>query len=121
MIEAGLHAKLATLATTYPSFLPQERSLPALVYSRVSTARTQTHDGPTGLVAARIQITAHAATYAATLALVGQVVAALNGYSGPLGTVAVGNVEIVNEVDFGYRLETTSHQIAVDAIVHYQE
>lgn len=121
MIETGLHAKLATLATTYPSFLPQERSLPALVYSRVSTVRTQTHDGPTGLVDARIQITVHTSTYSAALTLARQVAAALNGYSGLLGTVAVGNVEIVNEVDLGYRLETTSHQIAVDAIVHYQE
>ena len=47
----------------YPVGVPQEDPLPAATYQLISSVREHTMDGPDGLVEARIQINAWAATY----------------------------------------------------------
>ena len=59
-IEAGLYAHLvgsagvtALVATrVYPLLVPQDATLPAIAYQRISGPRDHTHDGPSGVTPA---------------------------------------------------------------------
>ena len=44
-------------ARIYPNKIPQEATLPAVAYQRVSTRRVKAHAAPTGLARVRVQVT----------------------------------------------------------------
>lgn len=106
-LEEGLVAYLAAnegvaaLVGTriYPLVVPQDAALPALAYQRISSPREHVHTGASGLVRARIQVTNVGGTYSAAKALAETVRVAMDGYSGAMGTVAVGAALLMNEND----------------------
>ena len=59
--DSGLSGTIGT--RIFPLLMPQEPTLPALVYTRISGPRDNTHDGPSGLVSTRIQISCWATSY----------------------------------------------------------
>jgi hypothetical protein len=120
MIETGLDDLVGFLATAYPTARPLKSNLPCIVWRQISGAFSQNHDGPTGIRSPRIQFTAHADSALAAATLAGQIVDLLDGYSGPVGTSIVGNVEVANQITLGYFKDTESHQVAVDAIFHIE-
>jgi hypothetical protein len=63
----------------WPLRLPEDVTLPAGTYQRISSAPTHTHDGATALRARRYQLTIYSETYAAGLACARAVVAAIDG------------------------------------------
>lgn len=85
--ERGLFAFLSTtdpLRTLTgkrctPMELPQAPKYPALVYTMVSAPREYTHDGPAGLVRARVQIDCYAETAAQVAAVKEALVTVMGG------------------------------------------
>lgn len=106
-IEQGLYTHLAAdggvsaLVSTriYPQVIPQDVDLPAIAYQKISAPRDHTHDGPSGLVRARMQITCAGASYAVAKTLSEAVRAALDGFSGTMGSTTVNAVFLDNERD----------------------
>ena len=111
MIETDLYAHLSTYAALtalvstriYPLTLPQEPTLPALTYFRVSSAPSRNHDGAYGFALKRFQFDIYAITYLACL----QVKAILVDAMGALGyTAHWDNDQDINEPELGrYRLQ----------------
>lgn len=50
------HVGSSNAARIFPSVVPEGRSLPALVYQRVTTNRRYSHDGATGMATVRMQV-----------------------------------------------------------------
>lgn len=126
-IEESQYAYLAGQSTNagariYPNVIPQDATLPAIAYQRISGPRVMKHSGASGLAFARIQYSCTAATYSAAKALLHQVRAALNGFTGTMGTggVTVEHCIVKNEVD-GYNEVSDKQVIRLDVQFFYKE
>lgn len=131
MIEKALYALLVAADTdagtrVYPLSLPQNPTLPALTYQRVSTPRDLSHDGDQGYADARVQINcwAHRSPsnlgYDQAKTLADQVRVALNGQFGTFGGVDVGRIQITGDRD-EWDPERSFDRVAVDALCAFQE
>lgn len=131
LIEEALYGELSTdsgvaaLASTrgYPLVIPQDATLPAWAYQRIYGPRVLTHEGPSGLAKARIQITAIAATYDGAKDLAAAIRAALDGFAGMLGGtggVAVKYCHVDNEFD-GFGQVTGIETVRLDVDFLYVE
>ncbi len=103
-IETSLAAHLAENVPlaggrVHPAALPQRPSLPALVYLRVSGVPTYDHDGPTGTVEARFQVSCWATRYGTARQLAAQVRSCLEGYKGLMGDTEIGHCFCVADRD----------------------
>lgn len=129
-IEEGLYAKLASdvalvSGRVYPLRLPQTVVLPALVYQRISTARTQTHDqSSSGLAQPRFQLTVYAETFNSAKSATNQVRSVLAGFKGSFTvgaeTIAVGGILQEGEQDF-FDQGSGLFYTASDYFVYHQE
>lgn len=120
MIDVRLLEALTEIATTHPVNVPPKVGRPCFTYRRISAVRELDHSGPVGLVTARYQITAHAPQHSEAMEIADAARQLLDGATTGLGPL-IRLVEIENEQDLGYQLEAESWQIALDAIVHYEE
>lgn len=107
-LEEGLVAKLLAMAGVtslvgtriYPLVEPQDASLPAIVYQRISGPRDHVMEGASGLAMARMQLTMLASTYSGAKALAEAVRAALDGVGhATWGTVPVERSFLENDSD----------------------
>jgi hypothetical protein len=70
----------------YPLLIPQDIATPALAYQLISAPGQYSHEsGDIGLVRARMQLTAQAATYSALYSLMAAVRSVVTGYAGTVG------------------------------------
>lgn len=83
----------------YPNVIPQDVSLPAIAYQRISAMRVFSHGGPSCLARPRFQITCLATSYSSAKAVANAVRGALNGYVGTAATVEIQASFIQNEFD----------------------
>jgi hypothetical protein len=83
----------------YPQKLPQNPTLPALVYQRIDTRREHAHDGPDQLPRPRMQIAAWASSSATAWDVVNAVRERLDGYRGAMGAIDVQSCLCVGERD----------------------
>ncbi|MCP4897610.1 MAG: hypothetical protein GY906_11615 [bacterium] len=120
MIEEGIVSALASLADAFPGNLPQGTDA-GITYKVVSKNREMSHDGPTGDVTARIQLTIHEETHLKSTTLGAAVVNLMNGRTEPLGAQAVDLVEVANDFDLEQLLDTENWQYVVDLIIKYKE
>lgn len=122
MIEETLVAFLADLAPVYPGFLPERAGHPALTLRLISSTRIENHDGDSGLVTARYQVTGHASTHPEALALVRAVRGRFVAANGPLGSYDLtNNVTVENETDLGFTSDSESWNYSLDVIVNFKE
>jgi hypothetical protein len=106
MIEAGIASYLETFPglvavqddRVWPGKLPQNPTLPATVYQRISTMPQYSHSGDSGLDEIIVQFTCWAKTPIVAKAAAAQVRSALSGYRGvlPDGT-QIGGAWIENQ------------------------
>ena len=91
---------VTSLASTriYPNELPQDATLPAIVYDLISSVRESESSADSGDVHARIQVTSWAKTYSAASGLSEGVRSALQRWCGP--TTGLGSVELVDNGGF---------------------
>lgn len=75
------HDGVAALVRTriYPMFLPQDPTLPAIVYQKISGPRSYSHGGDQNLTFTRYQFSCWATTYAGAKALATQLRNCLSG------------------------------------------
>ena len=110
-LESDLYAYLSTHAALtsvvgtriYPAPLPQACSLPALTYSRISTATMYSHGGDSALDAVRLQFDCWATSHTDVIALAAALRAALTGKIASLGVCFLDADRDVYEPETGYR------------------
>ena len=83
----------------HPLVLPQNTTLPAVTYQRISGPRVRSLSGPGGKARARIQIDVWDSTYLSAKDVATQIRQALDGYKGLMGTVQVDNVSLATDWD----------------------
>lgn len=128
-IESALWAALTDTAgrvyglvadRIYPLQIPQEASLPAMAYQRVSGPRIDDHGGGLGQAEARIQLSIVGSDYATAKAVAGAVgdLFPFRGILGGLVTVHEGRIE--GEID-GYGPEVEGYTVRLDTWFLYAE
>ncbi len=96
MLEEALYSLLAASATrVYPQRLPQDASLPAVVYTRISGGGEYTLTGEIDSYYSTWQLSVWASTYTAALTLAATIRAALTAYSGGV----LRHIAILDESD----------------------
>lgn len=114
--DAGVAALLSSRC--YPLVLPQDPTLPAARYEIISAVPVSTHDDAGGLVRARVQVDAYAATYSAARTLANTIRGALDGYRASSGTIRT----IVRERENPTFEDVTGLMpVSVDYFIYYQE
>ena len=124
LADAGVSAIVGT--SVHPGVRPQGGSLPAIVYVRVSTARTVDLDGPSDFVQVRMRLDLWDNTYAGSKALADAVRLALNGVglTSPklLGAEPVQLVYLDNDGDLpDFEGDRRDYRVSQDWIVIHTE
>tara|TARA_R110000765_G_scaffold372450_2_gene462871 strand:+ start:521 stop:916 length:396 start_codon:yes stop_codon:yes gene_type:complete len=109
-LEQGIRA--ASIADTdvnalvsgriYHERMPQNSTMPAIVFSRVSTSQNSLLDGVDTLTQARIQFDIYGDTSSSVRDLATKVRALFNGHRGDLGGAAVQFATLDSELDSGF-------------------
>jgi hypothetical protein len=104
----------------YPQTLPQGVMLPAVRYFQVSDPPEHTHSGRSSLRHPRFQLDCFGETYLASKRLADQVIVALDGYRGALGSRTCYAGLQKNALD-NYDPELNRHWISVDIEIWHKE
>lgn len=88
------------VARCYPTSLPQAPTFPALTYEQVDAVRVRAVYGPAGKVRRRITVNSWALTQSAVWELAEAVRAALDGFSGTMGSSEIGSTILETEIPF---------------------
>jgi len=115
---AGLTALIST--RFYYQQLPQNPTLPAVVYSRISAERPSCMGADAGLVRARFQLDVYAADPKSARLVMEQLRQCFQRWTNSSGTV-VQDTFIVSDVDIGPDPDTLEHHSSLDIEVIYQE
>lgn len=106
MLEPALVAYLrehvpSVGSRVHPGVLPDPPVLPAITYTRVSTRRPVTYDGPHGFVRTRMQLDVWAPSRSQARAVADELRRALLGYRGRMGEteVAIPEQSIDEDLD----------------------
>lgn len=136
-VEADIRVRLLADGTVsglistrmYPLVLPQDPTLPALTYQRISGPRIHKLTGTTGRARARLEIDSWAETYTEAQSLAAAVRASLDGF---IGTLTDGNspestrsatIRLDNERDLHEDLGGGSalYRISQDYMINHSE
>lgn len=104
----------------YPSVLLQGQRDPSIVFNLVTEITDHVTTGPSGLVMVRMQIDAYAVLPDDADTLARAVKLALDGYSGPMGTVEVQGV-FADTARTDYQSEPDLHRTSRDYLIHLEE
>lgn len=103
-----------------PIPLPQEATLPAVTYQRVSTVREHASTTDPGFAHTRFQVDCWAETFAGALALRDEVNDRLSRWSSSTGSVTVFDVFQAGERAF-YEEDREAQRVILDFMVHHTE
>lgn len=118
--SVGVGAQIAD--RIYPNIIPEDATLPALAYQKISGPRMLAHDGKL-YARVRFQMTARAASYGAAKAAINAVKLELEAFTGTLGGaggVKTYEISIENELD-GYNQIAGYATVRLDIIVLHEE
>lgn len=130
LVEEAVHAHLAAdldvaavvADRIHPMRMPQPPTLPAIVYQKIAGPRDYTHDGPSGLVDARVQFSCWDETYAGAKTLADKVRRAVSGFSGLMGGgVNVDSAFIENEIDDEDDEDSALYRTILDSVISHHE
>ena len=127
-LEAAIYSILSTdldiiaLVGTriYPLVLPQDATLPAITYARVSTERESAFVTDPGLSTARIQVDIWGISALSVMAVSEEVRSALHRYRGTIASVQIDESHIDNEI-LMYEPETEIYHIVLDFMILHLE
>ncbi len=123
-LKAYIEAQVSGIGKGYPIDVPQDADYPAFAYQTIDDDELLAHDGPTGFVSARIQIsivakdTDTSSGYGASKALANSLRAKLDGFQGNMNGVQVDYCKTTAADDWA-----EIHQLpvqSVDVILRYQ-
>jgi hypothetical protein len=83
----------------FPIAVPKNATMPFAVYRRNNIIREATLSGPVFSPTMNLQISSWAMTYEAARELANEIRVALDGYTGTLCGVTIGDVRLVSEAD----------------------
>ena len=115
---AGLTALIG--ARLFPLKIPQNVTYPCIRYTRVSGPLELAHDGPVNLGHPRYQFDVYDPLHDVAWQVARQLEFALHGYSGAMGTVAVG-ASIVEDMREDYNDQLDVYRVMVDAILWHEK
>jgi hypothetical protein len=126
-LESNLHTIITTapsftaLAGTrlYPVLLPEEPTLPAATYQRISTTREYTTTGPVALNRVRIQLDCWADTYAQVKQLQAAILAILEDRS-PYTSAGIDSITLITATD-GYEQDARIYRVSMDFYIYATE
>lgn len=95
--DAGIAAIID--ARVFPGVIPQGSDQPCIVYNKQSRSRQQLFCGTDGLLTTRVDIDCYAASYRQSVLLANAVTAALQDFSGTMGTTPVPKIFLETELD----------------------
>jgi hypothetical protein len=107
-------------ARMYPVILPQDPTYPAVRYAVVSAPREHDHDGPNGLVRARVQVDVYGVTYASVKAVKEAIRGRLDGFRGNMAGVTVGSAHLLSERD-GFEDSAGVFDVSFDFSIWFHE
>lgn len=116
--NAGVSALVST--RIYPNKIPQEATLPAIAYQRISARRVKAHAAPTGLARVRVQVTCVARSYSEVKGLAAAVRTAMQGVMGTVGGVWVQGSWLETDAD-EYGDAETLHSVRQDFMIWHTE
>lgn len=134
-LEAGLYSYLTAQAAItaivgtkiYPNRIPQGTALPCLMYSRTNTDHETQLAGAAGIATATMQIDCFATGaggYMTVKNLANAVRVKLHGYRGYMGTEAVNDCSLQNEIDIydepAHAEDHGTHRVSMDFQIVYQ-
>lgn len=110
----------ATVGTRwYPSVLPENPTLPAIVYQQISQVNYSSHQGNSNLAVTRIQLTLWTMTYDLGYVLKEHLKRVLRDYKGVVGSDRIDRIIWANDISQNDPL-TRFHQRIIDLLVmHY--
>lgn len=115
--DSGLSTLIGT--RLYPDVLPENVTLPAVCYQRVSTVPTHSRDGGAKLFMCRFQFDVFGADAKGVRQTVLALEAALNGFKGI--TDPRVDATFIDNDGAQYENLTEYHRATVDALIHYLE
>ena len=120
-LQSYLQDNLSGTIKCYPIRLPQDVTLPAMMYRRISGQRIRSIQGPTGLAHPLIELSVYSKSYLEAKELAAEVRVLLDGFRGVIGSGSlVENIIIENDQDT-FDDDTGIYRIILDAIVWHQE
>ena len=124
IFKQALFAYLSTMGSTagnrvFPVQLPEKAQLPAITYIQVSDPPEHTQSGPSKLRHPRFQIDCWGTTYLDASNLADEM-AALEGFSGSMGSFEVG-ASFVEDGRDNYDPNSFRHWVSVDVIIWYSK
>lgn len=111
LAQAGVSALVGT--RVYASHLPQQPTLPAITFNRITGQRELMHSGRSGLAHPQFQVDCWADDYTEVKQLAEQVRLVLEGYGGSMGSstgcavVWFGDIDDFDEESESYRVIIT--------------
>ncbi len=107
-------------ARVYPIIMPQDGTLPAIVFSRIATDRELSHSGSIDVTKGVFQISCFSETPFGAKQLAKAVYSAMHGYAGTVGTEHVFMCKCINEVD-AFEQDTDVFHVPLDMLVTYKD
>lgn len=117
-VDAGVLALVST--RIYPLITPQDVSMPAIAYQRISNVIDRTHSGFATRSVTRFQLTCQASSYAGAKALAVAVRRALESWVGAASDPAVMASFVDNESD-GYGDNVQAPVVRMDVLIAHKE
>ena len=128
MLESGLFAMLVadptvagSIATRlYPMILPDDVTLPAATYQRISTVTDQTLTSIVSLTTVRMQFDTWASSYTVAKQIADALNSVLEGFYGSLPNgVQIANITLDSQIDL-YDSPTTYYRVSSDYLIQFQ-
>lgn len=127
-VEKAIYSRLTNYANlqalisdrVFFDVLDQSATMPAVVFSRISTERFPAMGSNVGVAKARIQVAAYDDTGLGAITTAVQVKAALDRWSGTAGGVVVQHIFIDAEFE-EYDPDSKKHRSVLDFLVWFQE
>lgn len=104
----------------HPSKLPENVTLPAATYQRISGIRESAMGSDTGVARARIQLSAYDRQYSGANAVKEELRMAFQRYRGTVLGVEIMDIFLENDMDL-YEDDVDMHHLVVDLEVIYRE
>ena len=108
----------------YPGKAPQDVTLPYVVYSRVSTTRTPTLNGPTNVPETRIQLDVIANSQASAEQVATALRNRLDGFTGVSASVTVLSSVVEDEQDLSEAIDGSDslyYRVVMDVLIQHRE
>ena len=121
ILKNNANVTALVIARIYPMKLPQNWTLPAIVYQRISGARWANYSGASGRARPRFQIDCYASDYDGAKDLSDKVRKCLDGFKGDINTESnVGGIHLEGDRDI-WEEATGVYRVTMDFIIPHFE